>query len=348
MNRKNQIIISIIALIGLSIVILTSSKYQQETSLESGQLFLPNLKANLSQVDKVVIQHSGNKPISLIKSGDKWGVAEKSGYKANFPAIRKVLLELSQAELFEAKTQKEKNYIHLGVEEVTQEKGSGSRITIYSKDKVLEDVIIGRYRINKGTYLRKANQHKSWLTLSKLIVESRFIEWLDKDILNINEDNIQSVAYTPALGAKYEISRQVNKEGYKILYDGKVAAPKDQRATANLARLISEIKPVDVAPRVDGIDSAEVFSTRVYNTFDGLTITITCSKQKEGKAAQISFDFATSQQDSSSQIVELVKKYKQEISPWLFTIDDSIFGKLNKKLEDIADMDSYSAEDAAN
>ncbi len=338
MNRKNLIIICIVAIICIAIALLTSSKNQPETSLETGQLFLPKLKSNLNQVDKVIVQHSGNESITFTKSGDKWVVTEKSGYKANFQALREMLTELAEAKLFEAKTKKEKNYIQLGVEEVTKEKGSGSRVTIFAKEKMLEDVIIGRYKINKGTYLRKTNDQQSWLTQTKLIIKSNPIEWIDRDIIDISVDNIKSIKYVPSEGIEYETTRPANKEGYVVNYSDNTSAPKNQRFADNLAGLINEIKPIDVAPRAGGIIKDQIFSSRIYKTFDEMTIVVICSKQKDNKTAQITFDFIVPESANSSDSAQLAQQYKTEITPWVYTVDDSIFTKFNKQLEDIIDI----------
>ena len=340
MNRKNLIIISVIAIICIAVALLMSSKKQPETGLASGQLFLPKLKENLNQVDKIIIQHSGNEAITLTKLGEKWGVAEKSGYKANFSEIRGILTELADAKLFEAKTKKEKKYIQLGVEEVTKEKGSGSRITIHSKGTMLEDVIIGRYKINKGTYLRKANEKQSWLSQSKIIIKSNIIEWLDLDLIQISEGNISSVRYSPIEGTEYQIDRDSNEQSYKVLHNGITSAPKNPRFADNLARLISEMKPTDVAPRESSILKDQIHSSRTYKTFDGITILAICSKLKEDKTAQITFDFVNSETADASDTAKLVEQYKKEISPWVYTIDDSIFGKFNKQLNDIIDVEA--------
>ncbi|THB70715.1 MAG: DUF4340 domain-containing protein [Gammaproteobacteria bacterium] len=340
MSRNNLIIISIIAVICIIAALVINSKNQPETGLSSEQLFLPELKEKLNMVDKVLIQHSGNEAIILTKSNDRWAHTEKSNYKANFTAIRDLLTQLAEAKLFEAKTTKEKNYIQLGVEEVTKEKGSGSRVTIYSKEKLLEDIIIGRYKINKGTYLRKAKEKQSWLTQSKLIVQSRALDWLDTNLVNINENNIKSVEYSPIDDTPYKITRNTNNESYKVVHGGKSSAPKNPRFVDNIARLINEIKPVDVAKREGGINKENIFSSRIYKTFDGMTIVAICSKQKEDKTAQITFDFTVPEPANSSNSAQLAQQYRKEFSPWVYTIDDSIFGKFNKQLGDIVELNA--------
>lgn len=344
MSRKNLIIISVIAIACIAAALMVNSKNQPVTAL-SGQLFLPELKTDLDQVDKIVIQLSGNNPITLTKKDNNWGLAEKSGYKANFPIIREALTNLAEAKLFEAKTQKEKNYIQLGVEDVTQEKGSGSRISIYTKDKVLEDVIIGRYKINKGTYLRKVNDKQSWLTQSKIIIKNNFIDWIDTNIIDIEESSIKSVNYTandrnisPNTSLSYEIIREASKDDFKVIYGDQTSPPKNPRFTDNIARLISELKLVDVAPRDSGIIGDNVYSKRTYTTFDGLEITVICSKQKEDKTAHITFDFSTSNKSGTPESVKQIDNYIKEISPWIFTVDDAAFGKFNKQLADIVEI----------
>lgn len=340
MNKKSFIIILIIAAVCIGITLVISNQKKSEKSSASEQLFVPELKGKLDSIEKIVIQHSGVNPLTFIRSDKVWQLKEKSGYKAKFKALRELLTNISEAKLFEAKTKKEENYIQLGVEEVTQEKGSGSRIKIYgAEDKLLEDIIIGRYKINKGTYLRKAGEKQSWLSQSKIIVNSNFIEWLDKKIIDMPLDNIQSVSYEPKDGIQYTISRETNKQKFMVQYKEGESAPKNPRFAENLARLLGGLEFNDVSKREGNIPTKDIFSSRTYSTFDGLKITVNGSKQNKEKNNDISIDISTSEKAGSTELMEQKIKLEQSISGWIFTVPDHIFTKFNKTLGDIVELE---------
>ncbi len=340
MNKKSFIIILIIAAVCIGIALVISNKKRAESSISSEQLFAPELKGKLKSVEKIIIQHSGVNPLTFTRTNNRWQLVEKSGYKANFKAIRELLTNLSEAKLFEAKTQKKENYIQLGVEEVTQEKGSGSRVMIYgAKDQLLEDVIIGRYKINNGTYLRKASEKQSWLSKSKVIVSSNFIEWLDKKIIKMPVDMIKSVSYKPTQGEQYTIMRDTQKDEFKVRHGGNVSEPKNPRFVENLARLLDNLEYTDIAKRVDGTTASSTFSTRVYTTFDGIEIAVKISPQLTDKTSQVVIDFAAVAGSESTELGEKLATYKKNISPWVFTVQDHIFTKFNKTLGDIVALE---------
>lgn len=345
MNKKSFIIILIIAAVCLGIALVVSKQKRAESSISSEQLFAPELKGKLEGVEKIVIQHSGVDPLTFTHTNNKWQLVEKSGYKANFKAIRELLTNLSEAKLFEAKTKKEENYIQLGVEEVTQEKGSGSRVVIYgANDKLLEDIIIGRYKINKGTYLRKANEKQSWLSKSKVIVNSNFIEWLDKKIIDMPIDLIKSVSYQPTQGKQYTITRDTQKDGFKVSHDGNLSEPKNSRFADNLARLLNDLEYTDVATRIDDTAASSTFSTRVYTTFDGIEVTVKVSPQLTDKTSQVVINFAAVAGSESTALSEKLATYKENISPWTYTVPDHIFTKFNKTLGDIVDLEEETKQ----
>lgn len=338
MNKKNFILLVVIAAICISIALVISIQKNPDTSVTTGQLFLPDLKGKLDNIDKIVIQHSGITAITLARSEGTWKLLEKSGYKANFSIIRALLTDLSKAELFEAKTQKEENFIQLGVEEVTQEKGSGSRITIFEKDKLVEDIVIGRYKIRKGTYLRKAAENQAWLTQSKLIVASNFIEWLDKKVIDMPIDNIQSVSYESKDGIQYTIDRETNKQGFMVKFKDGESAPKNPRFAENIARLLGELEFTDVSKKESNMPIDDIFSSRTYSTFDGLKIKVKSSKQDKEKLTKISIDISTSEKHESTELMQQKLKLQQSLSGWIYTAPDHIFTKFNKTLEDIVEL----------
>ncbi len=340
MNKKSFIIIVVIAAVCIGAALVISNQKRPENSSSSEQLFAPELKGKLNDIKKIVIQHSGVNPLTFTRANNAWQLVEKSGYKANFKTIRELLTNLSEAKLFEAKTKKEDNYIQLGVEEVTQEKGSGSRVIIYNaKDQLLEDVIVGRYKINKGTYLRKANEKQSWLSKSKVIINSNFIEWLDRKIIDMPIDMVKSVSYQPAQGEQYTIIRDTKKDGFKVSYGDMVSEPKNPRFVENLARLLDELEFTDVYARVDNTPASNTFSSRVYTTFDGLEITVKTSPQLTDKTSQVVIDFTAVSGSKSTELSEKLAALKKGVSAWTFTAPDHIFTKFNKTLGDIVDLE---------
>ncbi len=83
-----------------------------------GETFLPELQRRANDAREVVLTRSSG-TATLKQQGDRWIFVEKGDYPANGEQVRRVLVELAELRLVEAKTRKADLYPRLQVEDPT-------------------------------------------------------------------------------------------------------------------------------------------------------------------------------------------------------------------------------------
>src|SRR3546814_16159627 len=84
--------------------------------------------------------------LTLENAGGRWGVAEKSGYPADFEKVRATLLSVSQMETVEPRTAKPELLPKLELSDVDAPESKSIRVTAQVGEEILADAIIGRWQ----------------------------------------------------------------------------------------------------------------------------------------------------------------------------------------------------------
>ena len=92
MNRKSLLTLVTVALILLLTLVTLNNYRQPDDGLD--QLLLPDLEAQLNDIDGIRLTASGNQPIATLERTDQgWILNQKSGYRADLARIRVAGLE---------------------------------------------------------------------------------------------------------------------------------------------------------------------------------------------------------------------------------------------------------------
>ena len=122
-----MLLAALVVLVALAVAVSVS----QRPSDVSGQLLLPDLKARLNDIDKIVVRTGGNKTIAtLARQKDGWVLVERGSYPADVGKIRKDLIALAEAKVLEEKTSNPEFYNQLGVDDIAKETAGGVQLDL--------------------------------------------------------------------------------------------------------------------------------------------------------------------------------------------------------------------------
>jgi hypothetical protein len=322
MNRKSLVILSLIAAVVLAIWLLSVSSQDTTTSLTPKQTLLTNLTSERGTLDKIIIQPGGSSPITLVKNEQQWVYQEKFNFPANLKTIRKLLDDLSDLSLLEAKTSRPDNYPLIGVEEPTAESGQGVKISFFQNDTLLAGLIVGHYQPRIGTFVREVNHDQSWQVKNRILVDTRPVDWLHADLLPFKPEQVKSIEFRLSGSPHYQLSRQNTESPFEITTESPdiPAALTEQRAAVLISELPEVFKAEDVAPYVDLPQTVSVTQTR-FETFDGKTYVILSWKEKDHYFAAYPFS----------------EEFSDTFRPtWKISIAEPHFNRLNRTLSEIS------------
>ncbi len=176
-----------------------------DQSSEIGEWFFkeftdPNTATALevATFDKVASKTS---KFSVEKKDGKWRIPSHN----NYPADGKDRLKSTAASVIgitrgapagESKdAHKEHNLLDPLDTKITETDGRGDRITLKGGDKTLVDLIIGKKKEGSANtyYVRHAGEDRFFLSEVKIELSTKFADWIEPDLLDLKQDDIQSI-----------------------------------------------------------------------------------------------------------------------------------------------------------
>lgn len=306
---------------------------------QSNQPLYPQLLASLNEINEIQIK-TKTSAISLLKNGEQWGVKEKANYPAAMDKIAEVLNGVANLNTVETKTDKAELYSKLEVEDVSSENAKSVQVTLKKGNDTLADLIIGKARPSKGDssrqeiYVRKANDKQSWVALGNINVARQLNEWLDKQVVNIEENKIREVVVNQTRIFK----DKADDKDYQLV-DLPEKTTIEQASVKNLARTLDHLNFDDVVPANEF--TFENPLQAVFKTFDGWEVVLTFQTKDNKHYAKVSAvakpDMLTGEnkETAAEKLSKDVEQFNQKVSNWVYIIPDHKARGLLQKREEL-------------
>jgi Domain of unknown function (DUF4340) len=275
MTSRRLLILALVAIVAIGAgVWLAGRQGSTGSSTGSGALY-PELKEQLNSVSAVNIYKAGDaRVVELKKQGESWTVSERDNYPADDGKVRKLLVEIADAKVYEQKTSNPAEYPKLGVEDTTGKGATSLRIELAGTAKPV-NLIVGKQGVGaRSNYVRRAGEPQSWLVNATIDTSSTPEAWLRKDIIDVSADRMQS-ATVEAKGAKpYTAAKATRADanfGVEGLPKGKsLSAP---TAANSVATALTGLGLVD-ARAASAFQSTPPAAHATFKTFDGLIVDV--------------------------------------------------------------------------
>jgi hypothetical protein len=314
------------AVVVIALGLWASSRKIQDAQTGAGAPVITGLKAQINDVSEVRISRGDGSKATLRKGPTNWVVAERE-YPADSGKVRKLLLDLSELAVVEAKTSDPEKYSQLGVEDVTTPTAGGTRVELVTPEKV-HGVIIGKASGMKSAYVRATDAKQSMLATPQVMLDADPQRWLDTTLLDIADSRIREVEVTPASGPSYKISRE-NKDQADFTFTG---VPKGRElsspgAASGVSRELAGLTLTDV--RKVSAPAPGAAPKAVFRTFDGLEIQL--QGQQDGERRYV----AVTSQSTAKETADEATKLAARTRDWQFEIPNYKYDGMFKPLEEL-------------
>lgn len=274
MTSRNLVVLAVAALLALGAGLWLAGQRSAGPAL-GNDLFYPTLQGELDAVTEVrILAPGGGNAVTLKRQEDGWRVGERQDYRADAAKVRRLLLALADAKVFEAKTANPEQYATLGVQDIGAADAGSVQVELHGTSQPYR-VIVGKRGNGRNAYfVRRVDEPQSWLVDADLDAKAAPGEWLHREVLDISPDRVQSAQVSVGQTRPYTVAKQ-SRADENFAVDGlprgkklKSASAADGFATALSAINLTDVKPADQVVT----DSAKPAARSVFMTFDGLRV----------------------------------------------------------------------------
>jgi hypothetical protein len=358
MKAKTFLILLVAAGLLAALALLRFGEDDQRAGLGMGDKLFADLPVN--QVAVVIVADAQNQT-TLTKGAAVWQVEARNGYPADFDELRDTIVKLSRLTIGRSFSGSAESLVRLSLLPPSDPNASARGQQITLKDgsgEILADILLGKARETDngggGQYLKKVDEDTVYLVDGDFrFLKTEPTEWLEKDILNIKADAIESVACYLGDDAspRYVLSRPEPGQDARLtsVPQGRTAdqAKIDQVLDALAPLTLDDVRAAGTPPA-----AAPDQYRLVYSLYDGRQITVFPALDGEDKytvqiaarqtdkpdisgntAVNVAGNDDASSQDaqadgSKTPPAKTAQQINDALSPWVFTIKKWQFDSL--------------------
>ncbi len=200
MRRGNLYILAAIAVISVLLAWYVG-RTPQETIQQSGQPVLPDFLKTFSKARRIVLRsHEGIVTLVAREEGHSWQVQERFGYAADLGKLRALRDGWAALEVIEPKTSRPEHFNDLDLTDLADPQSKALQVQLMDEQgATLMDWLVGKHRFIPGGgeqqdyYVRRTQEHATWLVRGALPLETKPEQWLDPQVVDIAADRVLAV-----------------------------------------------------------------------------------------------------------------------------------------------------------
>ncbi len=280
---KTALFCLVAAVLAVAAVVVDPGAATPEVFSDEGEPFYPDLTDPQAPRAIEVIDYdevtATAQPLKIEFRDNRWGIPSHHDYPADaedrLPKTAAALMELRKDIIVSDRVENHQEY---GVvdpfdQTVTSLAGRGKRVTLRDDtETALADFIVGDPVDGKPgyRYLRVPDQRRTYAVKTEADVSSRFVDWIETDLLKLSTDDIRAVAIN-SYSINERLGRLDNVERMTLTRtDARWAisgsGQPDEDRVKGLTQALADLRIVDVEPKPANL-------TRDLKTEEGIRLT---------------------------------------------------------------------------
>ena len=184
--------LKILILLSLGFLVVALGMYfddKSDSTNSTSEVLFPSFGDVLPNI--AYIEFSNQTGKSVIENIDnQWLISSSDNFPANTELLSRFFIQLREAKIIDAKTNREDLLFKLGLDEENK-----MQLLLKSKnDEVLYSLDIGIYNYNiPGSYVKATDSNQSYLVSTNLSADVSDFYWVPTDLINIGKSQIKSI-----------------------------------------------------------------------------------------------------------------------------------------------------------
>jgi hypothetical protein len=207
MSRRRFSALAVGALTVVALVAVLAPQRGGDDAAGGGAAVLPGLADRANDVDRLQVSRHDGVVATLEKQAGQWSIAELEAYPADWPRLRTLLSNLAQMKVEELKTANPDYHARLGVEDISAQGASGTRLDISAGGAAWALIVGQEAEVQYGQYMRVAQDAQSVLADHILELPDEPAGWAQQQILDVGPDLIAELSIRHPDGEQVRISR---------------------------------------------------------------------------------------------------------------------------------------------
>lgn len=348
---------------------------------------LPELAERADEAQRIEITQEGSTITVGRVEGDRWGLVDRGGYPVRNDLLRPLLVGLAGLEPVAKKTEQPENHRRLALwtpdpngdvirpeppgprddpREPPRQPDQPTRVRVLgAENTLLADVIVGkasRRGGNRAVFVRRFDEPQTWLATGSVDAPTEISRWIDRDIVNVERDDVARVEITRPNGERYVVVPQIADAPIGAGPGGRPPAPtfvvEPMPAGKKMASPwmgnsvgggLGYLGIMDVRPASEPVTGET--GAAVYTMNNGLKVTLTITKELY-VAAEPTDDVTLVEEDAVEERVwvtieaegEGAEAINAKANGWLFRTSSAALENFQRPLDEmLADVEPGSA-----
>jgi hypothetical protein len=279
MSPKLIAALAVVTLIVTAAAVVAAVRQPEATALRAvDEPAFPALREQPDAVAKAIVKTADGQITLVREAPGRWVTPDRYGYPVATDTVRRLIIELADMRLVEAKTSRPERYDRLQLQDVDAE-GATSRLVRLedAEGNVLAEAIFGKERQRltglqpSGIYLRRPGEDQSWLASGGLQIQASVQDWLETTIADLPAERVRRIEIRPAGGESYTLAREAEGGPLQLRDLREGEQPKQDDKPRQLAGAFNGLELSDVKP-ADKIAWPQDVTSVVFETLDGLQL----------------------------------------------------------------------------
>ncbi len=281
---------AVTALVVIGAVAAVMSRQAATERVAMDSIALPDLMAQINDVRQIALTGSES-DFALRFDGARWVAPTLADFPADFDKVKKALINLAELRLIEAKTADPERYAALGLAEPDADEGGGTWVRLLGDgDAPVAALMVGE--AGRGgadqVYVRRDGEAQTWLAHGEIDLGETPLSWVDSLVTRLDAERVRRVTIVHADGERLELAKLAREdESFALANMPEGATLRSPLTLDNVGRALAFLRFDDVAAASEGPEKDAGDSTATFETFDGVTVTVTLQKRGEATWARI-------------------------------------------------------------
>lgn len=341
MNSKSFLMLAGATAIGVAAAIIgvvVESRTASDRS-EVDEPMFPELVGRANEAS-VVRFRSATEVATIVRDGEIWRFAERSGYPVPSGNVRTVVAGIASLRRFEAKTDNPEFHARLGVEDIGTPDAASREVIVETADgDELAAVILGdvsnlmTFDPLGGMYVREPGNPQSWLVRGNVALPPSAADWMERQVVHVPGPDIQKVVIRQGPDTVLTAAKQEDEDliRYHMVPETEGIRAADsawkQVASGVVSVTFEDVRPIG---EIAGMEPTRVVE---YTTAEGLMLTLAAYTVEE----EIWTTFTAAAAGAESEAVEKAGEINATAALWAYRLPAFKNRAIHRDLADLTE-----------